>query len=104
VIRAVALPATASAGRTGTLDAAVTAGRARRFLCLAGGVLAKLIAASRCRAIAMATNRGALAELDLIIEKASIHHIGEFAEDNWPERVLQFSTGAAEYLILYTGT
>jgi uracil-DNA glycosylase len=33
-----------------------------------------------------------------------IHLIGENGKDCWPEQMLQLSTGAAEYLILYTGT
>jgi uracil-DNA glycosylase len=33
-----------------------------------------------------------------------IHLIGENGKDCWPEQMLQHSTGAVEYLILYTGT
>jgi len=33
-----------------------------------------------------------------------IHHIGENGKDCWPEQMLQHSTGAVDYLILYTGT
>jgi uracil-DNA glycosylase family 4 len=33
-----------------------------------------------------------------------IHLIGENGKVCWPEQMLQLSTGAAEYLILYTGT
>src|SRR5260370_24293693 len=48
--------------------------------------------------------RGDVARDNLIIEMLPLHLIGENGEDCWPERVMQHSTGAAEYSILYTGT
>lgn len=48
--------------------------------------------------------RGGVARDNLIIEVLPLHLIGENGEDCWPEQVLQHSTGAAEYSILYTGT
>src|ERR1035441_7721171 len=90
---------------TGRLAAAVGCpALSRRCLCLTGPVAAKPVAARRCRDRVKARTLGAVAKNDLLIIWLPITLSVKSARICWPEQVLPYSTGAAEYSILYTGT
>jgi hypothetical protein len=73
-------------------------------LYLAGTVPAKPVAARRWAAKVKAMIRDAVAKNDLIIKMQPFTLSVKARRIGWPEQMLQHSTGAAEYPILYTGT